>query len=80
MAVNFNKEKLDDAYRKYWAVHSEMLDRGLGPLEIAGLLASQSLTLYRTILTEEEYNKMVDAISENRDKVKTINLSGPSIL
>lgn len=76
MAENFNKEKLDDAYQKYWAVHTEMLDRGVRPLEIAGLLASQALTLYKTILTSEEYDKMVDAISENRDKVKAINLPG----
>ena len=43
------------------------------PLEIAAIMMTQALSIYRTSMSENEYNKMVDAISDNRDKVKTFD-------
>ena len=41
-----------------------------GPLEVAAVMMAQSLTIYKSALGEEEYNLMVDNISNSRNKVK----------
>jgi len=40
------------------------------PLEVAAIMMAQSLTIYKSALDEEEYNLMVDNISNSRNKVK----------
>jgi hypothetical protein len=44
-----------------------------GPMEVAAVMMAQSLTIYKSALSEEEYNKIVDNISASRDKVKTFS-------
>lgn len=41
------------------------------PLVIAGVMMAQSLSLYRSTLSEEEYSTIVTAILEKKDKVYT---------
>ena len=41
------------------------------PLVIAGTFAALALQIYRSSLTSEDYDSLVDAISEHRDEVKT---------
>jgi hypothetical protein len=48
------------------------------PLQIAAIMVVQALSMYRTMLPEEDYLKMIDSIYENRLDVK--KLEGPSIL
>jgi len=62
---------LDDLYHSYWKVHNEKMNN-YSPLEIAAILMTQSLTIYKTVLNENEYNRMVDSISDMRDRVKEI--------
>jgi hypothetical protein len=40
-----------------------------GVLEIAAIMMTQALSLYRSSLDEEDYNSMVDNISASRNKV-----------
>jgi two-component SAPR family response regulator len=42
-----------------------------GPMEVAGIMVAQALTIYKSALSEEDYNRMIDNISSSRDKVKT---------
>jgi len=60
----------EDIYAKYMAFNNVMLEQHL-PLEIAAIMMTQALSIYRTVLTEEDYNKMVDSISDLRDRVHT---------
>lgn len=62
---------LDELYHSYWEVHNEKMNTHT-PLEIAAILLTQSLSIYKTVLDEDEYNKMVDSISDLRDQVKEI--------
>ena len=41
------------------------------PLVIAGTFAALALQIYRSSLTREDYDSLVDAISEHRDEVNT---------
>lgn len=42
-----------------------------GPMEVAAIMMAQALTIYKSALSESEYNQIVDNISASRDKVKT---------
>jgi hypothetical protein len=70
--TNINNEQtdqLENLYQDYWAFHATMIDKEHSPMEIAAILVAQALSLYKTILDEDEYNQMVDSISDSRDKV-----------
>jgi hypothetical protein len=41
------------------------------PLIIAGVMMAQSLSLYKSILSEEDYSSLVASITEKKDKVYT---------
>jgi hypothetical protein len=40
-------------------------------LVIAGVMMAQSLSLYKSVLSEEDYSSMVASILEKKDKVYT---------
>jgi hypothetical protein len=62
---------LDDLYQEYWMIHGQKLDQ-YDPLEVAAVLLAQAMTIYRTVLDEEDYNKMVDSIDKMRNDVKIL--------
>jgi len=62
---------IEDLYQEYWSIHSEKLDK-YDPLEVAAVLLAQAMSLYRTVLNNDEYNKMVDSISKLRNEVKPL--------
>jgi len=39
-------------------------------IEIAGIMVTQALSMYRTVLPEEDYQRMVKSIYERRNDVK----------
>jgi 5-bromo-4-chloroindolyl phosphate hydrolysis protein len=39
-------------------------------MEVAAIMMAQALTIYKSALSEDEYNAIVDNISNSRDKVK----------
>jgi hypothetical protein len=63
---------LDSLYQEYWRHHDGILGRGHDPLEIAAVLVTQALSIYRTVLTAEDYNRMVDDIGARRDQVRKL--------
>ena len=58
------------------AFHQVMLEE-YDPIEIAAIMTVQALSFYRTVMSEEDYLKMVDSIYQNRFDVQTFN--GPFI-
>lgn len=69
-------DRLQSLYDKYFEFNNEMLD-DYKPLEVAAILIAQGLSIYKTTLDNESYNRMVDNISDNRDQVRKIK---PTIL
>jgi hypothetical protein len=43
------------------------------PMEVAAIMMTQALSLYRTNMEEDDYNRMVDMISASRTQVKTFD-------
>ena len=59
---------------RLYSTYLEFTDHMVGqydPMEVAAIMMAQSLSIYRTTMSEEDYNHMVDSISSNRDKVQT---------
>ncbi len=69
-------KRLDDLYQKQWALTGVMLE-DYRPLEVAGVMIAQALRIYKTVLSEEDFEKIVDSISNSRDKVE--KFEGPII-
>ena len=68
--MDIEKDSVNDLYEKYMSFMEIMLeDHSL--LEIASVLQVQSLTIYRSTMSEEDYNKMVDNISHRRNQIQT---------
>ena len=62
-------DQLENLYQDYWTFHATMIDKDHSPLAIAAILMTQALSIYKTVLEEDEYNAIVDSISDKRDRV-----------
>jgi hypothetical protein len=63
------EKSLEDLYHQYWKIHNDLIESGYTPLQIAGVLSAHAMTIYKTILSEDEFNLIIDSISNSRDKV-----------
>jgi hypothetical protein len=63
-------EKLEKLYGTYLAF-SDVMAEDYGALAVAGVMIAQALTIYKSALSPEEFDSMVDNISNSRDLVKT---------
>jgi hypothetical protein len=61
-------EKLQELYNKQLMFADEMALE-YNALEIAAIMMTQALSLYRSALTEKDYNSMVDTISSSRNQI-----------
>ena len=67
-----NDHSIEDLYAKYLQFTSVMLEE-YKDIEIAGIMITQALSMYNTVLLEEDYQRMVQSIYERRNDVKTFN-------
>ncbi len=63
-----NDEK--ELYAKYMAFNKIMLEE-YDPLEIAAIMVIQGLSFYKTVMDEEDYQKIVKSIYDRRNSVHT---------
>ena len=67
-----NQNSIEDLYAKYLQFTSVMME-DYKDIEIAGVMIAQALSLYKTVLEEEDYQRMVNSIYERRNDVKTFD-------
>ena len=67
-----NEHSIHDLYAKYLQFTSVMLEE-YKDLEIAGVMITQALSMYKTVLAEDDYQRMVKSIYERRNDVKTFD-------
>jgi hypothetical protein len=70
--IDTDNAELTDLSSDYWDFHATKMEEN-NPIEIAAILMTHALTLYKTVLSEEGYNNIVDRISDLRGDVKIIN-------
>jgi hypothetical protein len=63
-------DKLQRLYNTFLEFADHMCTEN-SPMEVAAIMMTQALTIYKSALSEEEYNQMVDNISASRSKIKT---------
>jgi hypothetical protein len=65
--------ELNEIYIKYWNLTSDLIPE-YSPAALAGVMVAQALTLYKTMMSEDEFNAMVDSISSSRHNVKKLDI------
>jgi hypothetical protein len=68
--INTDKQ-LQEIYDRYMSFTDELVGEYGTVLEIAAVMMAQALSIYRSTMSEEDYNRMVDTISASRSEVKT---------
>lgn len=68
-----NDDNLDELYQDYWTMHADLIGKDVNPVAIAGILVAQALTIYKTVLSETEFETMCESIYNCRDKVKKLD-------
>lgn len=48
---------------------AELLQEGYEPFAVAGVMSNIALSMYKTTLSPEDYNMMMDYISQSRDRI-----------
>ena len=70
--IDNNPHCIEDLYAKYLQFTGIMLEE-YKDIEIAGTMIAQALSMYITVLPEEDYQRMVKNIYERRNDVKTFD-------
>lgn len=73
MIFDQNEHSPEGLYQKYMAFNRVMLEE-YEPIEIASIMVIQGLSFYRTVMSEEDYQKIVKTIYDKRDSVHTFNI------
>lgn len=67
---NDMNDGLTDLYSKYLVFADEMaVDHNA--MEIAAVMMAQAMSIYKTALSEEDFNNVIDVMSLSRQNVKT---------
>jgi hypothetical protein len=67
---NDTNDGLTDLYAKYLVFTDEM-SKDHTAIEIAAVMMTQAMSIYKTALSEEDFNNIVDVMSMSRQSVKT---------
>jgi hypothetical protein len=59
-------------YNKYLQFTDDQLTNH-DAMAVAGIMLAQALSIYKTAMNDEDYNNMIDTISDSRHKVKSFN-------
>lgn len=55
-----------------YGIAGRMIQEGHKPFAVAAVFTMIALQIYKTSLSEEDYQGMVDSISENRNQIKSL--------
>jgi hypothetical protein len=70
--MDLKNDRMAELYEKYMSFMEVMLE-DYQLLEIASVMQVQSLSIYRSTMSDSDYNKIVDAISDKRNQIKTFS-------
>lgn len=65
-------DTLGEISGRMYTLTGKLIEEGQRPFAIAAMYTMIAMQIYRTMLSEKDYNEMVDTISKNRDQVKTL--------
>ena len=65
-------KKLNDLYQKMYRDLNKLCEKN-DPLMVAGIMMAQAIKVYKTALPDDEFERMMDTISDSKDIVKPLN-------
>ena len=72
MVDMFKKDKkLNDLYQKMYRDLNKLCEKN-DPLMVAGIMMAQAIKIYKTALPQEDFERMMDTISDSKDIVKPL--------
>jgi hypothetical protein len=74
-----NEDNLLKVYEEYMELTDKLISENASALEIAPIMIKIGLEIYKTVMSEEDFNKMVDYISDSRDDVRDLSDFLPEI-
>lgn len=69
--------RMEDLYYTVVKMTSELTNAGYSSMEIGAIMTRVALQIYKTSLSEQDYQKMVDFISSSRDEIEKFSLDVP---
>lgn len=69
-----SEEKIELLYQQVGKTTSDLLNCNYEPLAVAGVMLAQAMSIYKTLLSDKDYNQMIEFITENKDRVKTFEV------
>tara|TARA_Y100000590_G_scaffold253017_1_gene284219 strand:+ start:1305 stop:1541 length:237 start_codon:yes stop_codon:yes gene_type:complete len=70
MFIDNEKENTELIYDEYMTFTFNLIKEGTDPLQCAGVMMAQALMHYKSALSHDEYNKMVELMYDSKDSVK----------
>ena len=68
-------DKLEEVYNDIMKFNMEQINKCEGnALVVAAVLMAQALSIYKTVLSHNEFDTVVDGILDTKDKVKRWNM------
>lgn len=73
MSDNITDDQMLTLEASYMELTSRLAEDGYPPLASAAIMIKLAMMVYKTSLSAEDYNSMVDQISNSRDMFKSFN-------
>ena len=68
--MNKKNENIENVYHEIMILIEKLLKDNYDPLVIAGVILNQSLSLYKSALSDEEYDQLVKRILDKKSMVE----------
>ena len=76
MTIKITDEEFLALEATYMQLTSSFLDKGISPYAAAAVMTKLGMMIYKTTLNAEDYNLMIDSISDRRDMIKSFDQYG----
>ena len=73
--MNYDEEQFKRVYAEYIQTTNRLSEEN-DVLMLAAVLTTIGLSLYRTSLSEADYDKMIEAVTEFKDDIQTLDNRG----
>jgi hypothetical protein len=80
MKIETSDDQLMAIQTSYTELTKRFMEEGFDGFACAAIMTKLALMIYKSALSEEEYNLMIDEISSSRDYVKTFEESNAEFL
>jgi hypothetical protein len=74
------EQKLMQLYQSYLSITDKSFSEGYTALEVAPILVKLGLEIYKTTLSEQDFEKICSFIYDSRDQINKFNIKDEGIL